>query len=121
MWDALRDDIKLSNLNQAYSYIDKLASIGCIISDIPLEGERISELTLAEVEFLSMAEHDRWVLERRSSGWIYGTEKDVPNRISPYVAPWSMIPENIREYDREAVRNILPILESRGISVYRSD
>ena len=120
-WDTLRDDIKLSNLKQAYSYIDKLASIGCTISDIPLEGERISELTPAEVEFLSMAEHDRWVLERRSSGWIYGTEKDVSNRISPYVAPWSMIPENIREYDREAVRNILPILESRGISVYRSD
>ena len=72
-----------------------------------------------EVEFLSILEHDRWVKERKASGWVYGDEKDSDNRISPYMAPWGAIPESIKEYDREAVRNMVPILKGMGIKVYR--
>ena len=118
-WDSLRDDLKLSNVKQAYGYFDKLSAIGCMMSveeqDLPI----VDSLTEDEEEFLSILEHDRWVTERKASGWVYGETKDSANRISPYIAPWEAIPESIREYDREAVRNMIPILISMGIHVYR--
>ena len=120
-WDTLRDDLKLSNIKQAYGYFDKLNAIGCIMSDSELGSDTVDSLSDEEVEFLSILEHDRWVTERKASGWVYGEEKDSDNRISPYVAPWDAIPESIREYDREAVRNMLPILRAMGIRAYRSE
>lgn len=120
-WEGLRDDLKLSNLKQAYGYAEKLSAIGCVMSDKALDLEEIIELTFEEVERLSIMEHDRWTEERKASGWVYGKVKDSDNKISPYIAPWDAIPENIKEYDREAVRNILPILHSIGIRVYRTD
>lgn len=120
-WESLRDDLKLSNLKQAYGYAEKLSAIGCVMSDEALDLEEIVELTSEEVERLSIMEHDRWIEERKASGWVYGKVKDSDNKISPYIAPWDAIPENIKEYDREAVRNILPILHSIGIRVYRTD
>lgn len=118
-WDSLRDDLKLSNIKQAYGYFDKLSAIGCVMSRTPI-GESVEELTDEEVEFLSIIEHDRWVTERKASGWVYGEEKDSDNRISPYMVGWDAITEEIREYDREAVRNILPILRKMGVGVYRT-
>ena len=120
-WDSLRDDLRLSNIKQAYGYFDKLAAIGCIMSMDDLDSPSVDSLSDGEIEFLSILEHDRWVSERKASGWVYGEVKDSDNRISPYIAPWGAIPENIREYDREAVRNILPILNRMGIKVYRSE
>ena len=75
-------------------------------------------MTSEVLESLSILEHDRWVTERKASGWVYGETKDSANRISPYIAPWGAIPESIKEYDREAVRNMIPILSGLGIKVY---
>ena len=118
-WDSLRDDLKLSNIKQAYGYFDKIVAIGCVMSQDGDPDTAMDELSEGEVEFLSILEHDRWVTERKSSGWVYGEKKDSDNRISPYIAPWGAIPESIREYDREAVRNMIPILRSMGITVHR--
>ena len=118
-WDSLRDDLKLSNIKQAYGYFDKLNAIGCVMSLDDMDSDVVDSLSEGEVEFLSILEHDRWVTERKASGWVYGEEKDSDNRISPYMAPWGAIPESIKEYDREAVRNMVPILKGMGIKVYR--
>ena len=66
---------------------------------------------------LAIMEHNRWVEERLSNGWVFGPEKNTDLRISPYLTSWENIPESIREYDRQAVRNIIPILETAGLHV----
>ncbi len=120
-WEDLRDDLKYSNVKQAYSYPDLLAAIGCVMSMEHIDAEKLSSLTHDEIEMLSILEHDRWVEERISSGWVYGPKKDSDNRVSPYILPWDSLPEDIKEYDRDAVCDIIPVLGSMGIGVYRVD
>lgn len=120
-WDTLSDSLKYSNLKQAYSYRDKLAILGYYMAHSNPYRTGITHLTEDEIDILAKIEHDRWVEERRSSGWIYGPEKDSLNRISPYIAPWNDISEEIKEYDREPMRNMLPILKKYGIDVCRLD
>ena len=118
-WEELPDDIKYSNIKQAYSYSEKLARIGYIMGPLGLGLPSVTDLNSEEVEFLSILEHERWVEERRASGWIHGAKKDIANKISPYIAPWEAIPNEIKEYDREPMRNIISILQKIGIGVYR--
>ncbi len=69
---------------------------------------------------MAIMEHNRWVNERITNGWAYGERKDVSHRISPYIAPWDDIPEEIKEYDRETVRNMIPIIEKSNLKVIKN-
>ena len=95
-------------------YVNKVEYLGYHIG---LKGTEVSQFTPEEVEVLSIMEHNRWVEERLSNGWVFGPEKNTDLRISPYLTSWENIPESIREYDRQAVRNIIPILETAGLHV----
>jgi hypothetical protein len=119
-WDELPEDIKYSNLSQARHIVDKLRLIGC--SAVPKEGgsSLLAMLDDAEVEYLSIVEHDRWMEERISSGWIYGEVKDAEKRISPYIVPWETLTEEIKQLDRNTVRNIIPLLAQVGLGVRRT-
>jgi len=75
--------------------------------------------TEVECEFLSQVEHGRWVVERLFSGWRYGETKDVAARKSPYLVRWEELPEQVREYDREAVRAIPEVLRGANLVVRR--
>jgi len=144
-WDDLSEDIKYSNLSQARHIADKLRLIGCAI--VPKEkhadlvgklddkksganlvgklddkesgADFVDRFDESEVEYLSVVEHDRWVAERLSSGWVYGEEKNAEKRVSPYIVPWDALTEDVKELDRNAVRNIIPLLDTVGLGVYR--
>ncbi len=118
-WSDLPQDLKFSNMMQAMDIPRKLRAIGCRIEDD--DGSGLVSFSPEEVEALAVMEHDRWVEERSSNGWVWGPEKDVGRRVSPYIAGWDEIPEAIREYDAEAVRNIIPLLGSAGLMVVRND
>ena len=113
-WDDLSQDLQYSNMSQAMDYVNKVEYLGYHIG---LKGTEVSQFTPEEVEVLSIMEHNRWVEERLSNGWVFGPEKNTDLRISPYLTSWENIPESIREYDRQAVRNIIPILETAGLHV----
>ncbi len=116
-WESLTQDLQYSNMRQAMCIVDKLQAIGCHISSNPTG--KVNEFTRDEIEAMSMIEHDRWWDERSNNGWVYGPKKDVKNRISPYMVPWEELSDEIREYDRQAVRNMIPILEGIGLFVVR--
>ena len=73
-------------------------------------------LTDDEIERLAEIEHGRWNLERLTSGWQLG-ERRVSRRLTPYLAPWTELNDDVKEYDRESVRNIGPALEACGWGV----
>lgn len=119
-WDGLPQDLKYSNMMQAMSIPDKLNAIGCHIGKSS-DGKVVAGFTPEEILIMAMMEHDRWRAERESNGWIWGPQKDVDNRISPYIADWDKIPEEIRKYDVEAVENIIPLLDHLGLKVLRNE
>ena len=117
-WDSAPDTIKYSNYNQARDLVNKVNILGYHVSD---EGEDIiTSFSAEQVEQLSRHEHQRWVEERLQNGWVYGKERDVEKKVSPYIVPYENLTEDIKELDRDAVRNIIPLLNSVGLKVLKS-
>ena len=119
-WEKLNPDFKDSNRQQADHITIKLRAIGCYISSDDRIGSNFYGFTREEVELLSYMEHDRWVAERLIAGWTPGP-KDPARRQSPYLVGWEDLPDPIREYDRESVRNIPAILALAGKRLVRRD
>jgi hypothetical protein len=64
---------------------------------------------------LARMEHARWNAERFLAGWSYAPgKKNVERKTSPWLVGWGELPEEIREYDREAVRNIPHLVALSG-------
>jgi len=108
-WEELLPYLQLSNLLAADDIPNKLAVVGKLLSK---RGERL-RLTDGEIELLAEIEHGRWNLERLTSGWQLG-ERRVSRRLTPYLQPWAELEDDVKEYDRESVRNIGPALEACG-------
>lgn len=117
-WERLPEHLKESNRRQAEHIPEKLRAIGCTIA--PARGTRAATaFTAEEIERLAEMEHDRWVADRRAAGWTPGPERDVERKITPYLVPWDELAEDIREYDREAVRGIPEVLAEAGLEIRR--
>jgi hypothetical protein len=119
LWSGLDESRKESSREQARDVAAKLRSIGCEIA--PLRDWAASEFTFtpAEMETLAVAEHDRWVRERRESGWTLG-DRNPEHKKTPYLVPFDDLPSDIAEYDRVFVREIPTLLASVGMQVFRA-
>lgn len=117
-WTDLPDTLKYSNIRQAQTIIDKLKLIGCYAAEAS-DDERY-QLSDDDVEQLARYEHDLWVEERKKNGWIFGEIKDAEHKISPYLIPYDALTEEIKELDRDTIRNIPDLLESVGLSIFRT-
>jgi len=116
----LPDSLKYSNLRQARSIADKLLLMGWEMRPKGSPGNMIEEIPGDIVEALAEFEHEEWVRERVSSGWVYGEKKDVDKKISPYIVPYDDLTEEIKELDRDTIRNIPELLEMIGMGIYES-
>ena len=64
-------------------------------------------------------EHERWVSERLTAGWVYSKERDASKKISPYLVPWNELPDEIKEYDRQTIRALPDLLASVKFEIYK--
>ena len=119
-YEELSPQLKIANIRQARSIPIKLDMVGCELADISDEREAIESFSDEEVEDLAIFEHDEWCKEKIGTGWEYGPEKDTDNYITPYLVPWDDLTEDIKDYDREPVRNIPSLMQSLGLKVVRS-
>ncbi len=111
-WNELREDLKASNRDQAADIPQKLKAIGYRLVPQP-EGEiDPKEFTPEQIEELAEREHQRWMRERENAGWRLGP-KNVEDRTSPYLVPWTELSEDVKDYDRHAVR-ILPSILAKA-------
>jgi len=125
-WEELREDLKHSNLHQA-DYAEKiLRTVGYEVREAKRDGERGAVdpadppvFTDEEVERMAELEHGRWIVERLKSGWTYGPKRDSGERTSPYLVPWMDLPDDIKDFDRIAVREIPECLKEAGLDVYK--
>lgn len=118
-WGELAETLKESNRHQAGDIGRKLRGLGYRV--VPSDGTpQVAQFTPEEIEWLAVMEHDRWVAERRASGWTAGAVRDVERKITPYLVPWDQLSEEVREYDRDAVRAIPELLAEAGFEIHRA-
>ena len=117
----LPDSLKYSNLRQAKGLAEKLDLIGYEILPAINEGEKLLEIPHEWVEKLAFLEHDRWMEERRKSGWSYGKVKNISQKVSPYLIPYDQLSEEIKEKDRDIIRSIPALLNRVGLAAFQKE
>lgn len=117
----LPDALKYSNLRQARGIARKLDRMGWEIRPKGSEGEVIGEIPEDVVEALAVIEHEEWMRERLDFGWSFGDVKDTENKVSPYLVPYPELSEEIKDLDRDTIRNIPILLDMIDMAVYVRD
>ena len=121
-WDELREDLRESNRQQADHIAAKLRRINCAM--LPVAGREPMPFTFTkeEIEIMAEMEHERWIKERRLAGWVLGPKRGPDRKITPYLVPYAELPrepEDVQEWDREAVRAIPEVLAQAKFEVCR--
>ena len=125
-------EFKVSNIEQAKSYASKLELINCFYSGKDLDYPVVEDFDRNIVSdfadnlgFLCREEHVRWVKEKLSMGWKYGTDyKDVEERnrkrIHKSIVPYELLSEEEQSKDALMVNNIIELLKKfhSNIKIY---
>ena len=114
----LPDALKYSNLRQARGIEKKLDLMGWVIRPEGSAGKVITEIPDKVVEILAKFEHDEWMHERLGYGWTFGEVKDIEKKISPYLVPYDELSEEIKNLDRDTIRNIPVLLGMVGMAAH---
>lgn len=114
----LSDSLKYSNLRQARSIADKLNLMGWEMRPKGSIGKVVNQIQGDLLEKLAIFEHEAWVAERLSNGWIYGPVRNADEKISPYLVPYDQLSEEVKDLDRDTIRNIPILLEMIGMAIY---
>ncbi len=123
-FDNLSLEFKVSNIEQAKSYGEKLELINCFYSSKDLDYPVVNDFSRTEYSafknnlgFLSREEHVRWVKEKLAMGWKYGTDYDPNDRlererkkIHRCLVPYEELSEEDRSKDELMIANIIPLL-----------
>jgi len=111
-FDELPEEIKFSNIDNAWHIPAKLLSIGYKIKKVK-KGTKSFALSLNDMEIETMAgvEHLRWSWDKRLNGWTWGKIRDIKKKRHPGLVPYYSLPEHEKEKDRELVRLIPALLQ----------
>jgi hypothetical protein len=117
-WEGLLEDLKESNRQQADHIPQKLRAVGCDFAPVVGIKPRLIKFTAEEIEVIARMEHDRYLAERFLQGFSFGA-RDPVRKTSPYLVDWSSLSDEVKEFDRQAVRAIPDQLALAGFEVYR--
>jgi len=118
-WEDLSIEFKLSNLNQARSYPEKLALINCEMTLKDKSRKAVTSFNDDEILIMAKQEHQRYIDEKTEDGWVYALIRDDNKKHNPYLVEWDKLSEEVKNWDKDPVRNIIEILDSMGYGVYR--
>jgi len=118
-WEQLPDSLRESNRRQAADIGGKLRAVGCDVEPLADWDAPALAFSADEVELLARMEHDRWRAEREVAGWHVAPAKSEPRRESPYLVPWDKLTEDIKQIDRDTVRDMPAVLAGIGFEVVR--
>jgi hypothetical protein len=118
-WGELSAALKDSNRRQADDIGNKLIAVGCGAAPLLDWDEPLVEFDEGEVERLARMEHERWMAEKRRNGWRHGPRKDPAAGTHPSLVPYDDLPAGEQLKNREAVRQIPPLLARLGFRVCR--
>jgi ppGpp synthetase/RelA/SpoT-type nucleotidyltranferase len=119
-WDKLEDTFKKANLGQAHYSVEILEAAGFKLRKVDGPPAILTDFTDPEVERMAELEHGRWNVERLRDGWRYGRPRDDSRKIHDCLVSWEELPDDIKRYDRDAVRAFPEILAKAGLEVTRN-
>ena len=120
-WDALSEDLKEMNREQADDIGLKLKAVGCdILPWNDYAADRFA-FTPDEIEQMAKMEHKRWVAQKLAQGWKYGAVREAGKKEHPSMVDWedARFSEAEKEKDRNTVRQIPGYLALAGFQIYR--
>ena len=71
-FEELSLEYQLSNINQAKNFARYLDALRCFYTDRPVDYEMIASFTKDQMKVFAPMEHERWIREHISMGWISG-------------------------------------------------
>ena len=84
------------------------------ISDVVLPKE------LLEIkEILAENVHECWSQQRLQEGWRYGKARDEKIKVTPCLVPYSELPEEEKDYDRQTSLETIKLLLKLGFKISR--
>ncbi len=130
-------EFKMSNINQAKSYAEKLELVNCFYSGKDLDYPVVNNLRdnnygvegSDNFGFLCREEHVRWVKEKLEMGWRYGNDYKTnaernSRKVHRCLVPYEELDDEDRDKDAVMIENIIPLLRKFGnntrIYSYRS-
>jgi len=118
-WEELSPHFKLSNINQAMSYRDKLERIGCEMRPLGGDTPPLERFDEKELETMAIQEHKRWMDEKLEDGWSYAPIPNKDKKQSDCLVEWDKLTSQVQGWDKEPCENIITILRGMGYGVYR--
>ena len=120
-WDKLSYHFKLSNLNLARSYADKMALLGYVIELKTMGKPAIKKFTKEQVDLLAEEEHERWIKEKIADGWVYNAVKNDRKKHHDCLVEWDKLTKEQKKWDVKTVEEMIPLLDNIGFGVYKTD
>lgn len=129
-FEELSLEYKLSNILQAKAFAGYLDAINCFYTDRPVAYEKLEKFSEANMDLIGPMEHDRWLAEKRSMGWQYGTaylDAPEPKRVRELTRTHSLMIDDYRDLskeeqdkDTEPMNCMLRLIEEYdGLRIYR--
>lgn len=112
-WHELPTFYRQSNLRQVHALLSGVAQLGRTWA---AEGPG-EELSAAEIDFLSRAEHESWRYFHAAHGWRPGPTRDDARLVHDWLVDWDALPPAARVRTNAGVRRSLALLDTAG---YRS-
>lgn len=121
-WEHLSEFLRDSNRQQVAHIATKLRVLGWEIVANPTEEERVANPVIPDerLEQLADMEHRRWMAFHLMRGWIYAPVRNDTNREHDCLVAYADLSDDIKEYDREAVRNMAAICHEAGFGLRRA-
>ena len=86
------------------------------ISKVELD-ENLCELR----EAIAENAHDIWARKRMAEGWIYGPNRNDDKKENPCIVPYSQLPDEEKEYDREMAVKTIKLLKALGYDIVKRE
>ena len=84
---------------------------------VDTSGIELPEELLKLTELIAENVHDVWARGRMSEGWTYGPVKDSGKKETPLLVPYSELPEEEKEYDRNTALETIKLIIKLGYRI----
>ena len=118
-FDQLEPSSRYSNLRQAMNMDKKLHQLGYALAPKDAEGEPVVKLSETAIERYAILEHDDWMDGKLRFGWKYCAERDDNAKLHDCLLAWDELPDDQKEKDRNAARNVVKLAGIAGMKVIR--
>ena len=125
-WEELTLEYKISNIEVAKLYADKMHSLRYFFSKKRYDLQEVRVLKAKEVDELAWEEHKRWLREKKEMRWTYdpkSPKKDEQRRTHPDLKLENIQDKKLQKFeakkDNEVISILFKILTDNGYKMYR--